>query len=147
MRMVVFKIIVYICNVKALYPAMLLMLLTAGACGNGPRHEGGNALLKHIDSLTAAAEAAIPAADAELQRATAQYDSAQRAADAHLEALCATEGEMERLAALRIHRDSMQNAFDTQCARVRYLKRKRAQAAQRQADNGKGKSLRQEHTY
>ena len=71
-----------------------------------------------------AAERDIPVLDKELQQACHRYDSLSAIVENHRQALKLTEQELNEHAALRLHRDSLQVKFDTQCARVRFLHRK-----------------------
>lgn len=81
--------------------------------------------VQRIDSMIEAAQKTIPPLDSALQRTIRQYDSLNSRVEAHREALRMTESELNELAALRLRRDSLQVRFDTECARVRFLHRKK----------------------
>lgn len=84
----------------------------------------GELKAQRIDSMIKAAEREIPMLDKELQQACHRYDSLSAIVENHRQALKLTEQELNEHAALRLHRDSLQVKFDTQCARVRFLHRK-----------------------
>ena len=95
------------------------------ACNSGPKRPTyGEQKAQRIDSMIKAAEREIPVLDAELQQARHHYDSLSAKVETHRQALKLTEQELNEQAALRLHRDSLQVKFDTQCARVRFLHRK-----------------------
>lgn len=102
-----------------------LCLCLLGACN--PKPKGltyGEQKAQRIDSMINAAEREIPTLDAELQQACRRYDSLSAIVETHRQALKLTEKELNEQAALRLHRDSLQVKFDTQCARIRFLHRK-----------------------
>ena len=57
--------------------------------------------------------------------------------DSMINALKATEAELNELAAARLHRDSVKVLFDTQCARVKFLHRKLEEVTQKAASKVK----------
>lgn len=102
-----------------------LCLCLLGACN--PKPKGltyGEQKAQRIDSMIKAAEREISTLDAELQQTCRRYDSLSAIVETHRQALKLTEKELNEQAALRLHRDSLQVKFDTQCARIRFLHRK-----------------------
>ena len=95
------------------------------ACNTSPKRPTyGEQKAQRIDSMIKEAEREIPMLDEELQLARHRYDSLSAIVETHRQALKLTEQELNEQAALRLHRDSLQVRFDTQCARVRFLHRK-----------------------
>ena len=92
---------------------------------------------QRIDSMIKVAEREIPMLDAELQQARHRYDSLSARVEAHRQALKLTEQELNEQAAMRLHRDSLQVKFDTQCARIRFLHRKLDEVNAKTADRKK----------
>lgn len=108
------------------------------ACDSGPKRPTyGEQKALRIDSMIKAAEREIPVLDTELQLARHRYDSLSARVENHRQALKLTEQELNEQAALRLHRDSLQVKFDTQCARVRFLHRKLDEVNANTADRKK----------
>jgi len=112
-------------RVLALLPALAVVVVLNG-CVERQKHPLPDELkLQQIDSLRTVAQAAIPALDSAAQRATREYDAALRDVEAKRKALTVTPQELKHCVELRVRRDSARVKFDTQCARVRFLNKKR----------------------
>lgn len=119
-----------------LFIASCICLLSA--CNPKPKRPTyGEQKAQRIDSMIKVAEREIPILDAELQQARHRFDSLSARVETHRQALKLTEQELNEQAALRLHRDSLQVKFDTQCARVRFLHRKLDEVNAKTADRKK----------
>ena len=97
-----------------------------------PKTTYGEIKANRIDSMIQAAEESIPRLDTLLSQATEAYNKQDAKVKADKAAMRATKGELDELTNLRARRDSLQVAFDTQCARVRFLHMKQQELQQKQ---------------
>ena len=89
-----------------------------------PKPTYGEIKAQRIDSMIKVAEKNIPQLDSMLRQTIEDYNRQNAKVNADKAALRATKGELQKLGDLRLKRDSLQVAFDTQCARIRFLHRK-----------------------
>ena len=88
--------------------------------------EQRKAALEHKqDSTIEASQQAVERLDAELQQARAEYERGKAEADRAHEAGTGTKEMYEQVNRLRQLRDSLQVQFDTECAKIRYVRRVR----------------------
>ena len=87
--------------------------------------EQRKAALEHKqDSTLTAAQEEIQRLDSLLQQVKSEYEQKRRAAEAAHEAGTGTEEQFGEVNRLRQLRDSLQVRFDTECAKIRYVKRR-----------------------
>lgn len=80
------------------------------------------ALQHKQDSTLTAAQAEIQRLDTLLQRVSRKYEQKRRAAEIAHEAGTGTEEMFAEVNSLRQLRDSLQVRFDTECAKIRYVR-------------------------
>ena len=97
-----------------------------------PKTTYGEIKANRIDSMIQVAEESIPRLDTLLSQAIEAYNKQDAKVKADKAAMRATKGELDELTNLRARRDSLQVAFDTQCARVRFLHMKQQELQQKQ---------------
>ena len=83
------------------------------------------ALTHKQDSTIEASQQAVEQLDEELQRVKAEYELRKAEADRAHEAGTGTIEMYENVNRLRQLRDSLQVQFDTECAKIRYVRRVR----------------------
>ena len=76
------------------------------------------------DSTLTASQKEIQRLDSLLQQVKSEYEQKRRAAEAAHEAGTGTEEQFGEVNRLRQLRDSLQVRFDTECAKIRYVKRR-----------------------
>lgn len=82
------------------------------------------ALKQHQDSALNASEKDVQKLDQLLQKANRDYAKMKAEADAAHAAGTATAEQLTNVTRMRLYRDSLQTAFDVQCAKIKYIRKR-----------------------
>lgn len=82
------------------------------------------ALKHHQDSALLAAQLNVEKLDTQLQQARWEYARLKRNTDAAYAQGTATASQLRQATLARLRRDSLQAAFDAECAKIRYIKKR-----------------------
>ncbi|MBR2102449.1 MAG: hypothetical protein IJ928_06835 [Prevotella sp.] len=82
------------------------------------------ALKHHQDSSLLAAQLNVEKLDTQLQQARWEYARLKRNTDAAYAQGTATASQLRQATLARLRRDSLQAAFDAECAKIRYIKKR-----------------------
>ena len=85
------------------------------------------ALKLYADASEKQAEMRIADIDCELQEAERKYSEMKIMVEQHKKAGKATPEELTAFTLLRMHRDSVQTMFNTECEKIKFIRKKRQQ--------------------
>ena len=85
------------------------------------------ALKLYADASEKQAEERLSEIDARLQEAESKYSEMKAAVEKHKKEGKATADELTAFTLMRMHRDSIQTMFDTECEKIKYIRKKRQQ--------------------
>ena len=115
---------------KLHFIGILLLSAMFLGCSHSRREEidARKAALRHKqDSTLLATQQELAKTDSLLERAKAEYQAMEALVNSHKSELKATSEELKALTNLRIRRDSLMVAWQTQGAKIRYIRKKQAE--------------------